>query len=235
MTTTIARDTAVRRPRDLRRVWRLLIAVALPIGPLGVTVVRGIMPYWTSDDSASMVEKSVAEPGLLATMSWLSLVFTPPLLLGMLVLGYVARRGAPVLATVGAGLSFVTYANWGAGGFGDQDVWALHEAGFDVATIQRAAEASYDNPVATVATISWVAGHILGMILLGIALYRSRVVPRWVGVAIAVCQPIHLLGAVIVPSRLLDVTLGWGLATVGFAMVSRAIIRMTDQQWDRVE
>lgn len=227
MTTTIAREAATRRePRDLHRFWRLLIAVVLPIGPLGVTVTRGIMPYWTSDDTRTMVDRSVAQPDLLTTMSWLALVFTPPLMLAMLVLGYVARRGAPVLATLGAGISFVSYANWSSGGLGDQDVLTLHQAGFDAAAIQRAVEASYEHPVAMVASLGWVIGHILGMILLGLALYRSRVVPRWVGVAIVACQPIHLIGAVIVPSRLLDVTLGWGLATVAFAMVSRAVVRM---------
>jgi Domain of unknown function (DUF4386) len=235
MTTTTAgaRKVTVRRePRDLRRFWRLLIAIALPIGPLGVTVARGIMPYWTNDDGRTIVEKSAAHPDLLNASAWLMLVLFPPLLLGMLVLGYVARRGAPVLATVGAGLSFLAYADWGVAGDSDYTVLTMHDAGFDVDTIYRVVDAGYAHPVATVSGLGWVAGHILGMILLGIALYRARVVARWVGIALAVSQPIHLISAIIVPSRLLDVTLGWGLTTVGFVMVSVAIARMPDDEWD---
>jgi Domain of unknown function (DUF4386) len=220
-----------REPRDLRRFWRLLIAVVLPIGPLGGTA-RGIMPYWTTDDGRTIVEKSAAHPDVLNATAWMMLVLFPSLLLGMLVLGYVARHGAPVLATVGAALSFLAYADWGVAGDSDYTVLTMHNAGFDVDTINRVVDAAYAHPVAAVSGFGWVVGHILGMILLGIALNRARVVPRWVGIALAVSQPIHLVSAIILPSRLLDVTLGWGLTTVGFVMASWAIARMPDDEWD---
>ena len=44
-------DTA---PRDLRRTWRWLAAAALVLGPLGVTAIRAVMPYWTDDTPAEM-------------------------------------------------------------------------------------------------------------------------------------------------------------------------------------
>jgi multisubunit Na+/H+ antiporter MnhB subunit len=232
MTTTTASPQATVERRDLRRFWRLLIAIALPIGPLGVTIMRGFLPYWTSDDSQVITEKIAAHQDVMNALSWVMLICFPPLLLGMLVLGYVARRGAPVLATLGAGLSFVAYANSGAAGNSDYTALTMFRDGFDVATVHRVVEASYAHPISTVSGMFWVIGHIVGMILLGIALYRSRVVPRWVGVALAVSQPIHLISAIIVPSRLLDVTLGWGLTTLGFLMVSIAIARTPDDAWD---
>jgi hypothetical protein len=61
---------------------------------------------------------------------------------------------------------------------------------------------------------------------------RAGVVPLWAGVAIAVSQPFHLVSAVIVPSRLMDLTLGWGLTTIGFAMVALAVLRTPDDAWD---
>jgi hypothetical protein len=70
------------------------------------------------------------------------------------------------------------------------------------------------------------------MVLLGIALAKSGVVARWVGAALAVSQPIHLVSAIILPSKLLDVTLGWGLTAVGFALVSVAVLRMSDDGFD---
>jgi hypothetical protein len=45
-------------------------------------------------------------------------------------------------------------------------------------------------------------------------------------------QPIHLVSAVILPSRLLDVTLGWGLTAVCCAIVGLAVLRMRDDDFD---
>jgi multisubunit Na+/H+ antiporter MnhB subunit len=70
------------------------------------------------------------------------------------------------------------------------------------------------------------------MVLLGIALLRARAVPRWVAIALMVSQPMHLVSAVILPSRLLDVTLGWGLTTIAFAAVAVTILRTRNDDWD---
>jgi Domain of unknown function (DUF4386) len=229
---TAARTEAAAKPRDLRRFWRTVIAVTLPIGPLGVTVARGIMPYWTSDDSATIVDKLLAHPDTVLAMQWIGLVMMPPLLGAMLSLGYVARRGAPVLAAVGSLMSFAVYALWGVIGNIELSVYAMGEAGVDPATILRVLEVQEGGTVAFIAGFGWVIGHIVGMILLGLAVWKARIVPAWVGAGLAVSQPIHLVSAIILPSRLLDVTLGWGLTTVCCAMVGLAVLRMRDDEFD---
>jgi hypothetical protein len=232
VTTPTAPPRAIGRPRDLRTLWRVLIAVTLPIGPILVLLVRGIMPYWTSDDIPTMVAKSVADPGTLTAMTWIGVFIVPPLVASLLAIGYVARRGAPVLATLGVTLSFVSYTIWFAGGNVDLTVAALNDKGFDATTITRVVDASVSHPAASLSTVVWVIGHIIGAVLLGIALLRSRVVPRWVAIAMIVSQPMHLVAAVIVPSRLLDLTLGWGLTTVAFAAVAVVILQMSNDDWD---
>lgn len=219
---------APARTRDLRRFWRISIALMLPLGPLGVTVVRGIMPYWTSDDPSTVVAKALDHLDVMEAMAWVGLVFTAPLLLAMLVLGYVARRGAPVLATLGAVLSFLAYANWGAAGNPDYLMLVLGEAGYDAPEVVRILSLGDGHALAAVSGFGWVIGHIVGMILLAVALGKARVIPTWAATALAVSQPIHLISAIILPSRLLDVTLGWGLTTLAFVLVSVAILRMTD-------
>ncbi|MBP2414192.1 hypothetical protein JOF48_002991 [Arthrobacter stackebrandtii] len=42
----------------------------------------------------------------------------------------------------------------------------------------------------------------------------------------------HFIAAVVLPSRLLDVTLGWGLTTLCTLMVSAAVLKMDDGEWD---
>jgi hypothetical protein len=218
--------------RDLRSTWRLLIAIALPIGPLLVTVTRGIMPYWTTDDTPTITAKSLAHPAAMEAMAWLSLVMVPALVISVLAIGYVARRGAPVLATIGAALSFLAYVDWNAAGNSDLLVLTAGKAGIDQETINRIVDASANHPVAAIAGFGWVIGHILGMVLLGVALLRARAIPKWAAVVLMVSQPMHLVSAIILPSRLLDVTAGWGLTTVGFAAVAFAVLRTRDQDWD---
>jgi hypothetical protein len=232
-TTAPAPLATAQRVRDLRTLWRVLIAIALPIGPLLVTITRWIMPYWTTDDGPTMVSKSLAHLDRLNTMAWLSLFMVPALVISLLAIGYVARRGAPVLATIGAALSFLAYVNWSATGNTDFLMLTAGQAGVDPATINKVLDATANHhPVAAISGFGWVIGHILGTVLLGIALLRAKKIPTLAGIAMIVSQPVHLVAAVIVPSRVLDVVAGWGLTTVAFAVVAVVILRTHNDDWD---
>lgn len=54
------------------------------------------------------------------------------------------------------------------------------------------------HPTSSIAALTFVAGHILGAVLLGIALLR--VISRWAAVALVASQPLHLAFAVFVPT-----------------------------------
>ncbi len=166
-------------------------------------------------------------------MSWLILVGLPALIVGVIAIGYLVRRSTPVLATVGTILAFLGFAGIGAVASTDPVLAAGVDVGLDADALDRLVTSMMSAPAASVGTGVFVVGHIAGLLLLGIALWRSRIVPRWVAVAVAVSQPVHLVSAVIVPSRLLDVVLGWGLTTVGFAAVGLHVLRMPDDEWDR--
>ena len=219
--TTDARDT-----RDLRRTWRRVAALALVAGPLGVTVIRLVMPYWTDDAPAQMVAGFAADPGRGAAMNWLSLVVTPFLLLSALAMGFVARRRAPVIATWGAAVLFGAYALGSAVSAPDILVTALLGRGDDEASVAATAQLLMDTPVMLAGALSFDLGHLVGMVLVAVAVVRARIVPLWVG------QPVHVVSAVVVPSRMLDVVLGWGATTLGYALVARAVLRTPDDEWD---
>ncbi len=78
----------------------------------------------------------------------------------------------------------------------------------------------------------WLFGHLAGMIILAVAQGRAKVVKRWVSIALIDSQPVHFIAAVVVPGRLLDVALGWGLTTVCMPMAGAAVLRMSDDEWD---
>lgn len=235
MTTTdrLATDTSEEAPpRDLRRTWRRLAALALVAGPLGVTLIRLVMPYWTDDSPARMVAGFAEEPGRGALMNWLALVVTPFLVLSALGMGYVARRRAPVIATWGAAVLVGAYTLGGAVSAPDVLVPALLGRGDEQGSVAATAQLLMDTPVMLAGALSFVIGHLVGMVLVAIAVVRAGVVPWWVGAVIALAQPVHVASAVVVPSRALDVVLGWGATTVGYALVARAVLRTPDEEWD---
>ena len=79
-------------------------------------------------------------------------------------------------------------------------------------------------PAIGLATDLFVVGHILGLVLLGVALWRGRVLPAWAALMIAISQVLHFVFAVIVPVHALD-GLAWGLTAVGFAAAALALVR----------
>jgi hypothetical protein len=82
-------------------------------------------------------------------------------------------------------------------------------------------------PAIGLASSLFVLGHIVGLALLGVALWRGRVLPAWAALTIAFSQPLHLVFAVIAPVHPLD-ALAWGLTAVGFAAAAVAILRQPD-------
>ena len=82
-------------------------------------------------------------------------------------------------------------------------------------------------PAIGLASDLFVVGHILGLVLIGIALWRGRVLPTWAAAAIAVSQVLHFIFAVIVPVHALD-GLAWGLTAVGFAVAAMTFVREPD-------
>jgi hypothetical protein len=78
-----------------------------------------------------------------------------------------------------------------------------------------------------IAGLLFILGITIGLLLLGIALWRSRVAPAWMGMALA-------LGGFTHPFMPGHVAAGVGLvvAAVGFAGASRALLRMRNDDFD---
>lgn len=232
-TTTAAPATpAVTHPRDLRRLGRWAAAISIVLGPLLVTVLRAILPYWTSDEPATAIDSIAASPGRIAAVNWLSVVSYPFLVFGAVSVAYAVRRRVPVLAWVGGGVLFTGLTVASMVGASDLLAEVMTREGYDRALTLQLTTQFMEHPAGLFGLLGFVLGHIVGMVLLGIAVARSRLVPWWVGAAIVVAQPVHVVAAVIAPSRALDVIGGWGLTTAGFAFVALSVLRMSDDEWD---
>ena len=65
-------------------------------------------------------------------------------------------------------------------------------------------------------------GHIVGTVLLGLALLSSGRIPAWAAWTLTLSQPLHLVAAVILGSPQVDF-FAWSLTSVGMAFVSREV------------
>jgi hypothetical protein len=238
MTLTGAKPTAspselrTASVRDPRTFWRVSLALALPVGPLLVTLARAIMPYWTSQDDTTIAANIAAHPKAMELMMWIGLPILPFMLITVLGLGYVARRGAPVLAAIGTIPAFFAYAMWNSAGPSDYLGWVMSTHGYTLDQMVTLSNQLGDTPMAMVVGLFWVVVHILGMVLTAIALFRARMLPLWAAILLGMSQPVHLIAAVILPSRWLDVFGGWGMTTLICGYLTFRVLQMRNEDWD---
>lgn len=148
-------------------------------------------------------------------MLWLTYLALLTLPLGVLIAGRQAIRARPVLGAVAVVVAWLGFSSLFASvAIGDYLAQAAPVSGSPTSTTAAPLDAVNALPATSTASIVFVAGHILGGILLGIALWR--VVPVWAAVALAISGPLHLVFAVFVPNHALD-GVAWALTAVGFA------------------
>ncbi len=227
MTATTER---VERRTHLGWRGRTMLALLLPVGPAAIAVLRYVLPYDTTDSSSEVARQVADHQTAQNAVVWLGFVAMLTLVPAVLAVAKVARQGSPRLAAIGIGLLVPGYLVLGWLVAGDAALLFAVREGLpadDTADI-------YENlhPATAVAAVIFVIGHVIGTVLLGCALLRGTTVPRWAAIAVLVSQPLHFVAAVVVSSHELDLV-AWGLNAVGFAAVSVAMLRMTDEEWAR--
>jgi hypothetical protein len=217
-TSTTRTADATRTPGPVG-LLRTGLAAVVVLGPLSIAIIRGILPYATTDDSAAIVDKIAANQSTQSAVLWLSVVAMLTLVPAVIAVGLLARRSSRLLGTWGMVLGVAGFSSLAAVTAVDFTTMAAVRAGIDPATTVALLDELNAEPALTVGVAAFVLGHIVGVILLGVALLRGRVIPAWAAWALIASQPLHLVFAVIVPSNLLD-ALAWGVTTVGFAMAA---------------
>ena len=162
-----------------------------------MAVAFALRPYTGSEEPAVIIERILASPRT-DLLLWLGFLAPGLLLLATVAAGHLARRGAPVLATIATTINALAFGLMsGAVASGDLITVAGGRAGVDPATILTITDAIENSPITGTALGIWVPGHILGMVLLAVALRRARVLPRWAAVVLGISQPIHFLAFVV--------------------------------------
>jgi hypothetical protein len=220
---------AVAKPRaDVRTFWRVLLAVVAPLPMLAKGVYYLISPVRGDADFDITTRAFTADPGLAETLRMLDVVFCLLLIPAVYAVVWAARRGAPRLTSIGGFLSLTgCLAGFGLMGGVATPPYLTAIKGIDANAMRALETVTENDPVYQVASLLFIAGIVLGLGLLGAALWRSRVAPAWFGIAL-------LLGGATHPFIPGSVGQGVGLlvAAVGFAGASVALLRTGNDDFD---
>lgn len=186
------------------------------------------MPYDTTDSGTEIVRGVAAHEGRANAIVWLGLVAMLTLVPAVLWVGRVVGRTAPKLTAAAMLLPVPAYLMLAL--LVASDGIALYGVQHDLPTRTVADMYTAVHPIMLVGAVFFVLGHVLGTVLLGLAMLRGRAVPRWAAIATLIAQPLHFVAAIIVANHPLDFV-AWSLNAVGFAAVSLVILRTADDDW----
>ena len=216
------------RRSDTRTFWRLLLAVVAPLPMLCMGIVYVLKPFEGDAPLPDAVAAVTAQRQLSEVLLWLSVPFLVGLIPAVIAVAWVTRRRTPLLTTVGAVWTLLGCL----GAFpllvpDDLLAYLAVAERLDVATIAALDQALWPLPVTGAAALLFISGIVVGLPLLGIALWRSRVAPRWMAIALIIGGATH-------PFLPNHVVAGIGLlvAGLGFAGATRALLLMTNDEFD---
>jgi hypothetical protein len=216
-------------PADVRTSTRWLAAILLPVGPACVAVLRYLLPYFDADTAEESIHAIAADPQAQFAVVWLGTVAVFTLVPALYWVARLSRPRAPRLTAAALLLAVPGYISLSALVAADGMAWYGVQQGYDPKVL--AALFEFGHPSVYVFAGAFVLGHLLGTVLLGIALAKARAVPLWAAVLVATSQPAHFIAFVALRNQALD-GLAWGAMAVGFIAASLAIIRTPNDEWD---
>lgn len=196
------------------------------LGPALIGLVRATYPAFSASKASLTVSAFAHHLG--AARVELAAGFAATLIMPFFVLGVyrLTVRRVPVLATAG---SVIAMLGWLMTSFmvaSDAVAYELARHGGSPAIYDRFT----GNAVIATGTAVFLIGHEIGTVLLGAALWRSKVVPLWAAVTVVAAPVLHLV-AVGASARALDVA-AFALLTIAGAVTARQILRTPDSHWD---
>ena len=222
-----------------RKLSSALFAVCIVLAPLTLSLWFGVCPTGANDAgcpfsgeaSATAVAFRAAPPPLLQLFFVLTVVSAYIYPLSYIGLSRLAMNRSPWLASSGMTCGFVGSVVWSL--FAGETFWvnSLAQLGFGT-QFPRLKTAYLANWGVVVMHGGWVIGHLLGYLLVGIALLRARVIPRWAAWLIIVSAPVMGPLAYGTVLGLLQI-LGYLLVLIGSIPAAVATLKGRDRQEQR--
>ncbi|HTF40577.1 MAG TPA: hypothetical protein VK754_08290 [Propionibacteriaceae bacterium] len=232
MTTTVSsastRSTRPRKVRDVRRLRRIVAAVVLLVP--ATTIAVGRLFVTDDPDTLKALDLIAANPSRQFTFALLGFFAGLTLVPAFVAAARLSRRRRPVLTMIALGVNIVAYL----GGWALAAIDNMYIAGATLPVEQRDGaaaliDAMWSDGLAGISALLMVIGHILGAILMGLALRGSIPTVGWV--AMILSQPGHVFAFVVFPSPVMD-ALAWGLMALAFTICAVTVLRTPDNEWD---
>ncbi|TDB81728.1 hypothetical protein E1264_32265 [Actinomadura sp. KC216] len=200
-----------------------ILGYLAPLGPLAMAGWALALPYQLADEPAVWIPKAAAATGRLQIAMAMLLLFALTSLAGALIIGLRAREASRRIGTTGLVLTFLGFSavSFGASGYAAAAV-ASHDTVNDVAVTERILK-ELDGFIAPMLAGSlFVPLMALGVILMGVAFWRDRTVPRWAAATMIAAFPVILIGGY--ASTLIN-ALGWLLLATSFGSAGSTHVR----------
>jgi hypothetical protein len=226
-TLTTKTPSVPRPPRDSRGFWRILLAIIAPLPMLAKGLYYLLSPIDGDAGFHETVAAFAAHRQLLDVLLWLDAAFVLGLIPATVAAAWVARRGAPRLTTVAAAIALPGFLA-GIALLGVETPALLTvQHGLDVNTMAKLSDTLENDPLLQVASLLFIVGVVIGLGLLGIAMWRSRAAAAWTGIALAIGGFTHPF----LPGHTAQ-GIGLLVACAGFAGASVALLRMHNDEFD---
>ncbi len=217
---------------DTVRFRRVASAVSLVVGPALLLAATVALPWNNSDETAKSLEltaQNVNATQLGDLLIFLGILATIPAVLAVM---RVLRGGAPLLGLIGGSLAVAGLVGGMLLVLSDQYNIGLSERTEARGEIVAALEGS-SAWVINLVLVVFLLGIIVGGIILGAGLLRSRIVPAWAGWALIASSALSV-AARPADAKALDVVASL-LFLIGLAAVARVVWLASDRNWDRGE
>lgn len=213
---------------DYGALYRWFFVVSIILGLLATLVaVLTNPPYYGSEGGvAAAISTNATSSDLMDQAHVISEVIASYLLpVGFLVMAWLALRGAPLLATIGAALAFLGLTPVAAFAGEDSLYYDIARAGGAPALVAMAQRFNGDG-VMNYYNLMFVVGTVLAPVFIGAALWRARVIPAWAAICLIVGRlPVFLFPFVPYHALIIILMVGFVALFVGSVPAAVALVR----------
>ena len=180
-----------------RKLYRTFFALCIVLAPLILSLWFSLCPTGANDAACPDMGSTLAvfaaframNPQLMQLFLFFSLIIPYLYALSYVGLGLLAIKRSPWLATLGMVCGFAAGIVWAAIADSIMMLFSMAQNGLNplFVTVEQHYYASW---LTLTFGVIWLFGHLFGYVLLGIALLRARVIPRWAAWLLIVSAPI---------------------------------------------
>lgn len=214
-----------------RKLHRVFFILCILLAPLILSLWFGLCPTGVGDAACPDQGNSLAifadframNPQVTQFFFFVSLLVPFLYSLSYVGLGLLAMKRSPWLATLGMACGFAAGLVWGAIADSMAMLDSMAQVGLNPLFVTVEHHYFSTSLVLTFGAI-WIFGHLLGYVLLGIALARARVIPLWAACLIIVSAPV--MGPIAYGTNLgLFQILGYVLVFIGSVPAASAMLK----------